>query len=77
MLEYDSDPMKWWNERKSHYPVLAKLVRKMWCVPATSVQSEELFSMAGNVLTQKRNQLSPERVNELVYLCMTSDINKK
>uniref|UniRef100_A0A1X7VX41 HAT C-terminal dimerisation domain-containing protein n=1 Tax=Amphimedon queenslandica TaxID=400682 RepID=A0A1X7VX41_AMPQE len=68
MLEYDGDPMEWWSIHKSHYPTLCKLVRKLWCVPATSVRSEELFSTAGNVLTDKRSRLLPDNLDKLVFL---------
>ena len=62
---------------RSHYPILAKLIRKFWCVPATSVRSEELFSAAGNMLSQKRNRLLPENLDKLVFLCNNSYILDK
>ena len=77
LLEYDNDPMDWWRTHRSHYPILAKLIRKFWCVPATSVRSEELFSAAGNVLSQKRNRLLPENLDKLVFLCNNSYILDK
>ena len=69
LLDYDSDPLEWWGKHQHHYPTMAKLVRKLWCAPATSVRSEELFSLAGNVLSQRRNRLLPENVDRLVFLC--------
>jgi len=35
---------------------------------STSVRSEEIFSVAGNVLTEKRNRLLPENLDKLVFL---------
>ena len=37
-------------------------------VPATCVSLESVFSTAGNVVTKKRNKLSPESVHNLVFL---------
>ena len=35
---------------------------------STSVRSEEIFSVAGNILIEKRNRLLPENVDKLVFL---------
>jgi hypothetical protein len=48
-----SDPLKWWKEKKSSLPRLAKLACTYLAIPSTSVPSERLFSSAGNTLTKK------------------------
>ena len=53
---------------------MAKLVRKLWCALSLVYGSEELFSLAGNVLSQCRNRLLPENVDSLVFLC--NNINR-
>lgn len=65
-LEYN--PLQWWRPRAQLYPHLAILVRKSWCLPASSVRSEEVFSVAGDILRPKRARLLPENVNKLVFL---------
>ena len=67
-IDLDANPLEWWKARLVQFPLLAKLVRKVWSLPATSVRSEEVFSAAGNVLTKKRARLLPENVNSLVFL---------
>ena len=47
---------------------MANLARRYFSIPATSVHSEEVFSVAGNVLCEKRNRLLPENVDKLVFL---------
>ena len=51
-IDIDEDPLLWWKKRESQYPLMVKLVRKYFSIPATSVRSEEIFSTAGNVLTR-------------------------
>ena len=47
--------------------LMAHLGRRYFSIPATSVRSEEIFSVAGNVLSEKRNRLLPENVDKLVF----------
>jgi len=47
----NDDPLKWWSTREVQYVHLKKIVKKYLYMPATSVRSEEVFSTAGNVLT--------------------------
>ena len=32
LLDYDSNAQEWWSSHKNAYPILAKLVRKYWCI---------------------------------------------
>lgn len=40
---------------------------KYLCVPPATVESERLFSTAGQICDSKRNRLDPERVKMLVF----------
>ena len=62
------NPLVWWKDNQEHYPRLARLARKFFCIPATSVPSERAFSVAGHVVNEKRACLLPENVNMLVFL---------
>ena len=66
--EVDSDPPEWWKTHHVDYSHLASLAKKYLCIPATSVASERLFSTSGNIVTDKRCCLKPERVNMLTFL---------
>ena len=68
LLELDSDPLQWWHERMSIYPIMCKLAQKTFSFVATSVPSERLFSSAGNVITEKRSCLTPEHADQLIFL---------
>ncbi|CAM9526079.1 unnamed protein product, partial [Phaeothamnion confervicola] len=58
----------WWRDRGVEFPKLALLARRVLCIPATSASSERLFSVAGQVVTKKRNRLSEQSVETLVFL---------
>ena len=63
-----ADPISWWKARQLLYPNLAKLAKKCLGVPASSVPAERIFSLAGNLVTKKRVQLSAENINLLIFL---------
>ena len=67
-LSLDEEPLKWWKTRESRLKYLSQLVRKTFCITASSVPSERLFSAAGNLISEKRSSLSPENVDILLFL---------
>jgi len=54
--------------KKSKYPILARLARIYLAVPATSTPSERLFSDAGNLLTSKRSRINAELFKRMMFL---------
>ena len=67
-------PPEWWKEHALLFPRLAKLAKRLLCIPATSVPSERLFSTAGMVICQKRSNLLPENANKLIFLNKNGDL---
>lgn len=67
-ISKDSDVLVWWRNNASRYPILSKLANKYLCISATSVPSERVFSTAGNVISSKRNCLSPNKAKKLIFL---------
>ncbi len=71
---YFSDPLgdhgtlDWWKGRAEAYPRLAALAKKYLSCPASSVPSERIFSLAGNIVSKKRASLKPENVDMLIFL---------
>jgi len=60
--------LDYWQQCESEYPHCALLARKYLSIPATSVQSERLFSASGRVITKSRSRLLPDRAESLVFL---------
>ena len=67
-LDEEEDPLMWWKAHEFDYPMLARVVKKYLCVPATSTPSERLFSKSGQVVSPQRASLNPETVQMLVFL---------
>ena len=67
------NPLRWWYENKPRYPNLCKLVLHYLMIPATSVPSEQAFSLSGHIVRAKRACLLPEHVQILVFL--TENLN--
>ncbi|KAH9153253.1 hypothetical protein AeRB84_004457 [Aphanomyces euteiches] len=60
--------LSWWRGRAATFPHLARVVRSVLKIPASTAKSECNFSDAANTLTPKRNQLSPNTVDTLLFM---------
>ena len=70
----DGDPLKWWSVKQEAYPSIARLAKRLLCIPATSAASERVFSTTGNTITQLRNSLSGNTVESLIFLSMNAGL---
>jgi hypothetical protein len=61
------NPLTFWKKKHTSYPILAKVAARVFSVPATSAAVEREFSLADNIVTQKRARLSPDTVNDIVF----------
>ena len=64
-IDLESDPLEWWYQRKTFHPLISRLVQRMFSFVATSRAS---FSSAGNIITEKRNCLTPQHADQLIFL---------
>ena len=62
------DVLQWWDEHKVYYPATAHVARQFLSVPATSVESERLFSATGRLISKLRSRLLPETAEILIFL---------
>lgn len=60
--------MEWWRNNQVKYPMLSKLAIQIHSIPASSAAAERSFSLAGNLITEKRNRLQPRSVDGLLFL---------
>ncbi|XP_053145086.1 zinc finger BED domain-containing protein 4-like [Hemicordylus capensis] len=62
------DCAQFWASRRQVWPDLAVVAVRLLSCPPTSVQSERVFSRAGDVVTPSRSRLDPGLVEQLVFL---------
>ena len=60
-------PLIWWQSTRAKYPILSMLAQNYLCVPVTSVPSERVCSIAGQVVN-RRSCPNPDSINKLVLL---------
>jgi len=63
-----SDPLAWWRENESSFPVIAKIARIYLAIPASQATCERSFSSAGRICTEIRTLLSPANLEKLTVL---------
>ncbi len=63
----DVNPLEWWRKNKVKFPTVAKLARKYLTLPASSVASERMFSLAGNIVSESRNRLADDAIKDIVF----------
>ncbi|RXN32920.1 zinc finger BED domain-containing 1-like protein [Labeo rohita] len=68
LLPRTSDPLAWWKRCSPVYKTLSEVMKARLCIVATSVPSERIFSKTGQIISERRNRLSPSKVRELVFL---------
>ena len=67
-IDTNINPLEWWKQNALFYPRISKIAKKVLAVPASSVPSERVFSLAGNLVSKKRSQLKPEHVDKMIFL---------
>lgn len=67
-LEINLDLIKWWRERGNLFPLLSKLALWIHSIPASSIPSERKFSSAGSIICEKRSNLKPDSIENILLL---------
>ncbi len=60
--------LSWWKKHSCIYPQLSRLALPLLSIPASLTTSERVFSETGRILEARRQQLSPESLDSLVFL---------
>ncbi|XP_062137652.1 uncharacterized protein LOC133846955 [Drosophila sulfurigaster albostrigata] len=64
----DTDPLIWIQMNETDLELIKTVMFKFLCVPATSVESEHMFSKAGQIVSKRRTRLKEENINMLSFL---------
>lgn len=62
------EPLRWWINNQTRYPVLYQMALDHFAAPATACQCEKQFSESGNIVTDERNRLEPDTVQAVCCL---------
>jgi hAT family C-terminal dimerisation region len=60
------NPLIWWKSSQGMFPKLAQMARDTYAVPATSSGVEREFSISGNIVSNRRNRLSPKTISDIM-----------
>jgi len=66
-LKSSENSLEWWFKNSHKFPTLAKLAKRYLCIPATLVPAKQVFSVAGEIVNNKRASLKPENFNMLIF----------
>lgn len=61
------DVLGFWERKKSVFPRLYAITRKVFCVPATTAGVERLFSIAGYILSSRRLRLTDRNFEDQIF----------
>lgn len=67
VLKSSDFPLLFWRQKGDQWPTLRSVARKYLAIPATSVPSEQIFSLASRMLTARRSMLGGKGLEMLVY----------
>jgi len=67
-IKLNENPLLWWKAKETQYPKLSKVAKKYLCASATSASSERVFSTAGFISKDRRNRISPDKLDKVVFL---------
>ena len=60
--------LTWWKTYQNKFPHLFQFVRAKLHIPATSVPSERVFSLAGYIVRDRRSKILSKNVNKATFL---------
>ena len=58
-------PLHFWQQQQEDYPLLSHVARRVFCISASSAQSERDFSSVGHIITDVRSRLSAAKVESI------------
>ena len=69
------DPLIFWKLHSQQFPLLSKLAEQIHSIPATSSSVEQQFSAAGLVINERRTNLSPHQLDNILLIRSLRKLN--
>ncbi|XP_075166897.1 E3 SUMO-protein ligase ZBED1-like [Haematobia irritans] len=64
----DMNPLEYWKCIGDEATALQTCAKRYLCIPATSTESERMFSKAGQIISDRRSRLKPKNVDMLLFI---------
>lgn len=64
----NDNPLVFWRDHANTFPLLSFLARRLHSIPATTASVERTFSGGGQVVTERRTNLSPSQVDNILFI---------
>ena len=71
------NPLSWWKFHRAAMPYLAIVAAKYLGAPASSVDSERLFSAGGQIISKLRTRITPDNAEMLIFLAANLSVMPK
>jgi len=63
-----SNPLKFWKQQATDYLIMSRTARRLFCITASSAQSERDFSSVGTTVTDMRSRLNEDTIEAVELL---------
>eukprot|EP00873_Tetraselmis_striata_P008534 jgi/Tetstr1/428798/TSEL_018785.t1 len=67
-FEKGKNVLDWWRMHGADFPLVAELARLLLCIPASQIECERIFSLAGLVTQHMRNRMGVEMMSQHVFI---------
>ena len=64
---FSQDPLLWWGDHEDEYPHLARMAQQYLGCPATSASAERVFSLAGRLYNDMRQNMTDVTLEERMW----------
>ena len=63
--DFSGNPLDFWRVNGDKFPRLCVTAKQVFCTPGSTAAGERIFSIAGYILSQRRNRLTASFENQL------------
>ena len=60
--------LKWWRRFDKLLPLLSKVAKINFIIPASSSKNKRVFSCGGSFVSKKRNKLAPKKLEDMIII---------
>ena len=68
LAKIEDNPLTFWKQYVKTFPLLSAATRRLHSIPASTASVERTFSGGGRVATERRTNLSPSQVDNILFL---------